>query len=341
MFKKSAATLAIATTLYLLPVLPTQASAVEDGDATPKVDISMNVRADFSFEKPNDGDYSMGFHGRFLNLIIKGDLNDKFSYSFRQRLNKFKAMENDVFAATDWVYLNYKPSANWTLSAGKQIVAIGGYEYDSAPIDIYYSSIFWQHINCYQFGVSGAYTTNNGRHSILAQICNSPATEPANGGLGQGCFAYNLMWNGDFGFWHTIWSANAIEYQRGDFASYIALGNRFTFGDFALELDLMNRHSGNDKLIGDDWTIIGKANYNINNVVNVFMKGGYDKYKPNFTVHATVSEPFYGGGVEVFPLKNKSLRIHALWVNSYSCPSATRYNQAMAGITWAFGLYKK
>lgn len=56
----------------------------------------------------------------------------------RHRLNK-KNNDASFFDATDWLYLAYRKD-NWELSAGKQVVAIGGYEYDAAPIDLYFCS---------------------------------------------------------------------------------------------------------------------------------------------------------------------------------------------------------
>ena len=46
------------------------------------------------------------------------------------------------FNATDWFYVDYKPTEQWTLSAGKQVIDIGGWEYDYAPINLYYCSEF-------------------------------------------------------------------------------------------------------------------------------------------------------------------------------------------------------
>lgn len=50
-------------------------------------------------------------------------------------------------------------------------------------------------------------------------------------------YAYNLMWNGRHGFFEAIWSANLLEYAPDRYISYLALGNRFSFGKVALELD--------------------------------------------------------------------------------------------------------
>ena len=110
--------------------------------------LQAETRIDYSGEQLKSDDYKAGFYGRYLNVILSGTIGDKFSYAYRQRLNKAHA-DQSFFDATDWLYLNYAPSSNWQFSAGKQVVAIGGYEYDRAPIDLYFCSEFWNNIACY------------------------------------------------------------------------------------------------------------------------------------------------------------------------------------------------
>ena len=64
-----------------------------------------------------------GFKGKYLNIRLDGNLTDNFSYSYRQRLNK-PNVNSTFFDATDWLTLTYKHN-NWSISAGKQVVAIG------------------------------------------------------------------------------------------------------------------------------------------------------------------------------------------------------------------------
>ena len=119
------------------------------------VNLQLETRMDYQREyldgdaiKPNSG-----FIGKYLNVILNGTINDRWSYSYRQRLNKAHA-DATFFDATDWVHLTYKVNDNWSLNGGKQVVGIGGYEYDRAPIDLYFCSEYWNNIPCYQLGVS-------------------------------------------------------------------------------------------------------------------------------------------------------------------------------------------
>ncbi|MDE6093658.1 MAG: EamA family transporter, partial [Muribaculaceae bacterium] len=194
----------------------------------PVVNVSLEARADWQHDRidgENINDNS-GFKGRYLNLKISGQINDQWGYNFRQRLNK-TISEGTFFDATDWVYLTYSPTSRITFSAGKQVVAIGGYEYDRAPIDLYSCSEYWNNIACYQFGVSGAFRISN-NDVLTGQVVASPFRRAE--GNNNNMYAYNLMWNGTHGFYQSIWSANLIECMPGKYINYLALGNKFTFG---------------------------------------------------------------------------------------------------------------
>ena len=180
--------------------------------------LQAETRIDYSgeFLKSNDSNDKMGFSGRYLNVMLSGNIDDHFSYSYRQRLNKAHA-DQSFFDATDWIYLTYAPSRNWEFSGGKQVVAIGGYEYDRAPIDLYFCSEFWNNIACYQFGASITYSTKSANDKIMFQACQSPFRAYA-----DDMYAYNLIWYGNMGPLTTSYSINMIAQNRGEYINYIA-----------------------------------------------------------------------------------------------------------------------
>ena len=92
-----------------------------------------------------------GFKGKYFMLLLDGRINEHFSYAYRQRLNKENSRPS-FFDATDWAYLTYQPDRHWSIAAGKQPVAVGGYEYDANPVDVYYASEYWNNIPCFQLG---------------------------------------------------------------------------------------------------------------------------------------------------------------------------------------------
>ena len=280
-----------------------------------------------------------GFKGRYLNIRMDGYLSDRLSYSFRHRLNK--PIKNAAFFdATDWVTLTYTKSS-WSLSAGKQVVGIGGFEYDGAPIDLYFCSEYWNNIACYQFGVSGAYSTPSGKDRLSLQFCQSPFDG----------FAYNLMWNGSHDFYTSIWSVNMLEYLPGRFINYIALGNRFSFGDFVMDLDLMNRASDISEMLGKDISIMSQISWSPFERLKIFAKLTYDRNATESNADLCVISGTdllrVGGGIEYYPIKGfKDLRIHLNCCytsgRNASPAGALLPEQTIidAGLTWKINLLK-
>ena len=221
--------------------------AIEAKAQSNELRLQAETRIDYSGEylKSDGSNGTASFNGRYLNVILSGTIGDKFSYAYRQRLNKAHA-DQSFFDATDWLYLTYAPTSNWQLSAGKQVVAIGGYEYDRAPIDLYFCSEYWNNIACYQFGVSAAYATKSGNDKFMFQVCQSPFRTNA-----DNMYAYNLMWMGTHKWYQSIWSVNLIEQNTKDLIAYAALGNQFTLGDFRLQLDYMLRATNSKALFKD------------------------------------------------------------------------------------------
>ena len=122
------------------------------GDAINK--LKLEARADGELFT-TDSTPNFGFHGKYFNLMLGGNFGSGFSYYFKQRIiaNKGSVM---FFDNTDFLYLDYKPTANWRLRFGKDAMALGGFEYDAAPIDVYFPTNLWRNIYCFQLGASGA-----------------------------------------------------------------------------------------------------------------------------------------------------------------------------------------
>jgi len=249
-----------------------------------------------------------GFKGQWLNFRMDGEITEGLTYSYRQRLNKLT--DRTFFDATDWIHLDWQIDKHWSLSGGKQVVLIGGYEYDRAPIDLYYCSEFWGNIACYQLGVSAGYRFGT-KDQLTLQLCNSPFRLLA----GNDTYAWNLYWSGQHGIWESLWSVNLMEYERGSWIPYVALGNRFSLGrHWSLDLDLMNR---GEELLKDcsvmtelnwrpreSWRCYAKYTYDVNRLTD-----GKDYCVADGTEMQQVSV-----GVELMPLKERlrnALRLFA------------------------------
>lgn len=306
--------------------------------------VNMQLETRFDYQREYlDGDAvkaNSGFKGKYLNVTLNGSINERWSYSYRQRLNKAHS-DQSFFDATDWLHLTYKLDDNWSFNAGKQVVGIGGYEYDRAPIDLYFCSEYWNNIPCYQLGVSTTYTTNKGNDSFMFQFCESPFNFN-----NEDLYAYNLMWYGSHGWYNAIWSLNAQEYASGHFIYYIALGNEFRLGNAKLQLDFMNRATNDHAFFLKDCSVMGELSYLINNKVNVFGRMSYDVNNTNsvgdMCVLPGTEMTRLGAGVEFYPLEegNRNLRFHAYFCQSFgknSNPAGTMLPEQTlvdVGVKW-------
>ncbi|MBO5716852.1 MAG: porin [Alistipes sp.] len=288
----------------------------------------------------NKVDAGSGFKVRYFNLRMDGQISPKFSYSWRQRFNRANSI-SEFAQNTDWLHLTYKPTENWAISAGKQVLMIGGWEYDRAPIELYFCSEFWNNVNCYQIGASVAYTTNSGNDTILFQACQSPYDTTLSS---VDYYAYNLYWSGSHGCFTALYSLNFMQYAPGKYDKYIALGNQFKFGDATIQLDLMNRGPKGKDLLFDNFSIMGEFSYMIANQVNVFAKATYDKIG-NSSVLASGLVPGteltrVGGGVEYYPMGNRNVRLHAAYAHTFGLntnidgTALDKLGYLTVGLTW-------
>ena len=329
--------------LLLSPAIWAQRPVVEHLKVEVRGDYS---RVDVDGQKRPD---ECGFQGKYLNVYLDGNLTDKFSYHYQQRLNK-ASLDAGFFSATDFLFLNYQPAQKWTISAGKQVVDIGGYEYDYAPIDLYFCSEFWNNIPCYQWGISAAYQLTS-RDKLCTQVCQSPFRNnfTTAGVHTVDTYGYNLIWYGTHGPWSTKWSANMMELQEGNYISYLSLGNELRLcKQVSVELDYMNRAAAHQTYFLRDCSVMGQLNYRPSDHLRLFAKATYDVNKTDngedLTVMSGTELTRIGGGVEYFPLANHDLRLHA----NYCYTTGTNGNAAgvlhdrqsiaNVGLTWRLNI---
>jgi hypothetical protein len=271
-----------------------------------------------------------GFRGEFFNLRLDARLYKGLSFSWRQRLNI--TSERNFWNSTDWMVLNYAPNKDWLISAGKQVVAIGGYEYDRPPIDIYNSnSEYWNHIGCYQFGASVAYNFSKDDR-LTFQFCNSPfRTDIGN----NNNYGFSLMWNGSHGMWETIWSVNAFQCTGGRWMNYIALGNKFNFlpQRMWLELDYVNRASSHQTFLFEDCSVIAEMSGKPHSTVRMFAKYTYDVNNTgtDADLYVMSGTEMHGvsGGIEYEPFKKHPEVLRLFGSCGYTWGVNTNPNGAM------------
>ena len=274
------------------------------------VNLRMEARGDFQNEMidGNPMDATNGFRGKQLNLRLNGSINDSWSYVYRQRMGKPNG-DASYFDAVDHINLTYTTGA-WAFTGGKQTVAVGGYEYDRAPIDFYFGSEYWYNMACYQWGVNAKYNLGTESNDALTlQVVQSPFRTAINPNM----YSYNLMWTCSYGWVDYLHSVNVLEYLPGKYVSFLALGYQFNMGDFTLQLDFMDRYDM-ENFDFDDCSIMADLSWRASDKLNIFGKYSFDMNDGNYADYCVLPGTELtrvGAGVEYFPIEDsRDIRFH-------------------------------
>ena len=334
-------------------VIPAQAQ-IQWGKVFSK--IKLEVRADGEYtsvdtlSRPN-----LGFHGKYFNFMLGGDLGGGFSYYFKQRIVAEPGTVHR-FDNTDFIYLDYMPTQNWRVRFGKDAMALGGFEYDASPIDVYVPTNLWRNIYCFQLAASAAYITDDGNHTFMAQVSNSPYVNYNNLNYDAGLVSYNLYWAGNIGHLHTLWSTSMVEYKWNNYLNLTMLGTKLVFDKWDIYVDFIH-HALAINDWGKNFGIVSCANYYFTPRFNIFVKGMYEQNKSNENLGSSVAldhqlaaghtSARYGLGFEWFPNEEKNVRLHI-----YGCRMTDSYTDAAGlpqsveswnfniGATWTMDYYK-
>lgn len=311
-----------------------------------RVNLRMEARGDVQYENINGQtmDGSTGFRGKQLNLRLDGNITEAWSYSYRQRMGKPNGNAS-YFDAVDWINLTYTTGA-WAFSGGKQVVAVGGYEYDRAPLDFYFGSEYWNNMACYQWGVSATYKLGTESNDALKlQVVQSSFRS-----FNPSMLSYNLMWTGSYGCLDILHSINMLEYQPGKYVNFIALGHQIYMGDFTLQLDWMNR-ADMQHFNFKDFSVMADLSWSASEKLKVFGKVTYDVNKDNSADYCVLSGTNLtcaGAGVEYFPIKgSRDIRFHGTYSYAWGKngnPSGSVWgNQSFVsvGATWKMSILNK
>ena len=312
----------------------------------PKVDLRIEARGDAQNELI-DGNVvaaNTGFRGKQPNLRLNGNINDSWSYVYRQRMGKPNA-DASYFDAVDHINLTYTTGA-WAFTGGKQTVAVGGYEYDRAPIDFYFGSEYWYNMACYQWGVNAKYNLGTESNDVLTlQVVQSPFRN-----IDPSMQSYNLMWAASYGWLDILHSVNMLEYLPGKYVNFIALGHQFNMGDFKLQLDWMNR-ADVENFHFDDFSIMADLSWSASDKLNIFGKYSYDMNDGNYADYCVLPGTELnrvGAGFEYFPIEDsKDVRFHGAysyaWGKNGNLAGSVFDNHSFLtlGVTWKMNILSR
>lgn len=279
----------------------------------------------------NGGQYAGNVRADYLNLILEGNIGPNISFFWRQRFTKPLYNPNIPLNATDHLWLRWDINDHWAIQGGKVPIMVGSFEFDAAPINLYYWGMFADRMpDVYAIG-GNVICKIAPEQTLFLQFTQSPL------GFGYNdLFHAGLIWYGRITpWWNTIWSANWMDDPTHSGFVVAGLGNRFEAGHFGIELDALYRTGLAKDYLSADYSAILKLEYKFP-VVTLFTKGSFDYNKDFAEDFVPVRSRFLtvGGGIEVFPLKNDDIRLHAVyWTNSDAACSNFGHHFAF-GITY-------
>lgn len=265
--------------------------------------MNMHGAFDAKFNQDGRNGLSQGaFNMRQLRIEAKGRVNDWLSYRWRQRLNRDNngsGMLDNMPNSIDLAYIGVRLNEKFSLTAGKQCAAYGGFEFDANPIEIYQYSEIIDNMSNFMTGVTLTYdmTPNQQWQLQILDSRNNSQEKTYGAGLEESRLplVYTLNWNANMfdNAWQTRWSASIMEETHGKYMYYFALGNQFNFSERCnMYVDLMssfeqvdrkgimtNLFGGQDNFGGHNMynamynSLVAKFNYRIKPKWNVFVKG--------------------------------------------------------------------
>ena len=331
-------------TILALLLMPSLVSAQDNGP----INIYFNWHADASATVA-PAPSATRFENKELRLEIKGDLNDRLFYRFRQQLNKPMAAGTlDRFSkGTDLMYFGWHANDDLTFIIGKQCQSFGGFEYEMNPMFIYEYSDYLERMSIFHAGVTMAWTPAKGQElvamvttssndlfsdtysgPVTAKYSNSPAP-----------FEYILNWNASFwdGRLLSRWGVAAASMAKDAWSRFILGGEKLCFPKFQVYLDFMAAWDDIDRMCyaSEDGaaylpslglfedviqkSLVSKADWQFMPRWNLWVKGMYEvtSVKDIPQMHNYRTSLAYMGGLEYYPFERQDLRFYLAWIGRH------------------------
>ena len=309
----------------------------------------LNLNNSFDVNQ-SDGDFQNAkFNMREIRIEAKGNIDETFSFRWRQRLNRSNAptpdgLDNLPATSIDIAGIGIKTGDVFSMFLGKQCAAYGGFEYDMNPIEIYEYSDMLDHMSIFLTGATFQFQLHPSHQLQLQAVDSRSASMSDMYGAGyeqsKVPLVYSVNWNGDFsGVFRTRWSYSVMSQAKGHQSHYMALGNELTVDKFNAFLDVMYMREGIDRegivsaIIGNNTqgghlndaeylSFVLKAQYRFKPKWNVFVKGMLENEglsKANGAIEKGKYRTAYGylAGLEYYPLKNSNLHFFLTYVGRH------------------------
>ena len=240
-----------------------------------------------------------------VRLEIIGHLNDNLSYHFRQSFNKYSnpySVDN-MSSSIEYAYITWHHEDKFDLVAGKQYLAVAGYEAYVNGLKVREFSDFNNNFDIYQTGLMGTIKFSPTQHLVL-QVANNRSTVDKDVylyGLPDGLESSKLpilstaCWHGWFAdsALHLMYSASVGNLAKGKNLYYLMCGNIYEKGPILAYLDVIYARSAidNQQRITtlqrnvaapvtaqntEYFTVIANVDYRFHPKWNGYLKGAYE-----------------------------------------------------------------
>ena len=317
----------------------------QSSDEIPKsVDLSLHLRPAYHAQfngTPLEFENG-GFKFDHIIVDVGGQVTPKLSYRYLQRLNKVSPIftKENLPSTIDYAYLKYALNNLFSITAGKQALSVGGFEYNKYPVDVYDYSGISNYITCYLTGMQVAFTPVQNQEFSFQIVNNRMGTWREAIGtpqIGSQLEAptlplyYSLGWNSNYldNALQLRYAANITSPAKGKTLVMVSGGQMWQSGPFNIYIDAFFQHSEIDYLGGirnltispqnvvenvNYFSLLGEANYRIQPQWNILLKCFYNNfstYKSSIFLDKgnCLTSWNYQGGIEFYPMKDDNLHL--------------------------------
>ena len=224
--------------------------------------IKSNINLEFytsanAYFTENEFD-DLSFKLNRVRLEIEGRLNDHLSYHFRQSFNKYSNPHSvdNLSSSIEYANITWHASDRFNLVAGKQFVALGGYEAYVNALRVREFCEFSNNVAVYQAGIMGVVQFNPAQQLILQVVNNRSGSDsdlyiygrPDGIEAAKIPLLATVNWNGFFldDALHFRYSASMGQLAKGKNIYYLTCGNIYEKYPFVAYLDVMYSREGID-----------------------------------------------------------------------------------------------
>ena len=309
----------------------------------------LNLNNSFDVNQADGEFQNAKFNMRQIRIEAKGNINDTFSFRWRQRLNRNNSpapdgIDNMPASSIDVAGIGVKVSDKFSMFLGKQCAAYGGIEFDLNPIEIYEYSDMVDYMSNFLTGANFQFQLAPS-HQLQVQVLDSRSASMSDM-YGDGYeqskvpLLYTVNWNGSFGgVFNTRWSYSLMSQAKGYQSHYIALGNELNLDKFNAFFDVMYMREGIDRegivsgIVGNNsvgshqndaeyLSFVLKGQYRFSPQWNFFVQGMYENEgfsKANGAIEKGKYRTALGylAGIEYYPLKNSNLHFFLTYVGRH------------------------